>query len=378
MIESALVFTLGALSAGLLALLVFPAFTRRAARLARRDAEARLPRSLNEIAAAKDGVRAVFAARTARVEVENAYLGDRLTEERMARAEDGLQLSAARAEVQSLAEALREMEERLTATRDRLLDRDEAIARLTVERRDLERRFAALAERARAAEIQSLEAEEALFALRDQLGARSYGPGSKTATASRPKPRDDDDLVTDVDYVEVDPAPEPAPAPDPFPSLARRAPQAMDTPVSLAGLRSPFAASVPPPVAAPTPPIAMPAPAEPLPADDAPAVQEPLVEASADSLTLSHPTRMDVVLEDGIAPDRNDGSGQSPAAAFPAATSPLDIGAAAPQADWSGRIDEIADRIRRFRAAVGQGRPPAERHDRASEPTAPADVRQDA
>lgn len=397
-IESALVFTLGALSAGLLAILVFPAFTRRAARLARRDAETRLPRSLNEIAAAKDGVRAVFAARTARVEVENAFLSDRLTEERMARAEDGLQLSAARAEVQALADALRESEERLAATRDRLLDRDEAIARLTVERRDLERRFAVLAERARAAEIQSLEAEEALDALRQEFSARAYASSTRTA-ADRPgaarygdDPMPDDDLVTDVDYVEVDPAPPPASNPMP----PRRPPVAVDAPVRLSGLRAPFAASLPaeavpdreptgrdghagrewsqaeggraefarvePTVSAPA--IAMPEP-DPAPAD-APGA---LVEASADSLTLAHPTRLAVVLEDGTEPDAASGS-PTTAEGFVAPSS-----ATPPQADWSGRIDEIADRIRRFRAAVGQTRA---RPDQAAEPAAPADARQDA
>ncbi|MFC6788889.1 hypothetical protein ACFQE0_04160 [Methylobacterium komagatae] len=68
MIETAMIFALGFLVASLLGLLVLPAVNARAARLARRKAEARLPLSPSEIAAERDFLRAQFAVRERRLE----------------------------------------------------------------------------------------------------------------------------------------------------------------------------------------------------------------------------------------------------------------------------------------------------------------------
>jgi chromosome segregation ATPase len=67
-IETAMIFALGFLVASLLGLLVLPAVNARAARLARRRAEARLPLSPGEIAAERDFLRAQFAVRERRLE----------------------------------------------------------------------------------------------------------------------------------------------------------------------------------------------------------------------------------------------------------------------------------------------------------------------
>lgn len=68
MIETIAVFLLGALGAGLVALLVAPMFTRRAARLAERQLRASLPLTLPEIQAQKDLLRADFATQLRKVE----------------------------------------------------------------------------------------------------------------------------------------------------------------------------------------------------------------------------------------------------------------------------------------------------------------------
>ena len=57
-----MIFMLGALSAGLLALLMLPAFWRRALRLTRRRLEMLMPLSMDEVVAERDLLRAEFAA----------------------------------------------------------------------------------------------------------------------------------------------------------------------------------------------------------------------------------------------------------------------------------------------------------------------------
>lgn len=68
MIEHVLVFLLGMLSAGLLWLMLLPAFWRRAVRLTSRRIERALPLSLNEIAAERDRLRAGHGVALARID----------------------------------------------------------------------------------------------------------------------------------------------------------------------------------------------------------------------------------------------------------------------------------------------------------------------
>ncbi|HUG62451.1 MAG TPA: hypothetical protein VMP03_11425, partial [Methylomirabilota bacterium] len=147
MIETALVFALGALCSGIVALLLYPAFTRRAVRLARRDMEARLPRTLDEIAALRDGVRAEYAARTARVESALATANRALTDERIAKADMSVQLAALWTERRGYEASLAEAEARVTATFAELREREERLARALAENRDLERRLSRIEER---------------------------------------------------------------------------------------------------------------------------------------------------------------------------------------------------------------------------------------
>ncbi len=69
-IQSILAFILGFLVAGLLAILIAPAFRRRVERLTRQRLEATLPMSLNEMQAERDRVRAEYAVEVRRVEAD--------------------------------------------------------------------------------------------------------------------------------------------------------------------------------------------------------------------------------------------------------------------------------------------------------------------
>lgn len=63
-----MIFLLGAFSAGLLALMLLPAFWRRAMRLSRRRMEMLMPLSMDEVIAERDLLRAEFAAEQRRLE----------------------------------------------------------------------------------------------------------------------------------------------------------------------------------------------------------------------------------------------------------------------------------------------------------------------
>lgn len=63
-----MIFMLGAFSAGLLALLLLPAFWARASRLSRRRLEMLMPLSMDEVTAERDLLRAEFAAEKRRLE----------------------------------------------------------------------------------------------------------------------------------------------------------------------------------------------------------------------------------------------------------------------------------------------------------------------
>jgi chromosome segregation ATPase len=68
LIEQVMIFALGFLTAGLLALLFLPAFWRRAVRLSTRRLEMLMPLSINEVLAERDQMRAEAAIRERRLE----------------------------------------------------------------------------------------------------------------------------------------------------------------------------------------------------------------------------------------------------------------------------------------------------------------------
>lgn len=78
MIQSALVFILGFLTAALLALAAVPALWRRAVRLTRKRILASTPMSLNEIEAEKDRMRAAFAMEVRQTEMKLEASRDRI------------------------------------------------------------------------------------------------------------------------------------------------------------------------------------------------------------------------------------------------------------------------------------------------------------
>jgi chromosome segregation ATPase len=77
-IQSLLLFGFGFLCAVLVALLVAPAFWRRAVRLTERRVRATVPLTMNEIQAGKDGLRAEFAMSARRLEMKVKSLQDRV------------------------------------------------------------------------------------------------------------------------------------------------------------------------------------------------------------------------------------------------------------------------------------------------------------
>ncbi|ESZ66312.1 hypothetical protein NL532_10305 [Mesorhizobium sp. C120A] len=81
MVQSILFFALGFLCAGFLALLVAPAIWRRAVALTRKRVEASVPRTLAEIQADKDSLRAEFAMTTRRLEISIKTLREQANEQ---------------------------------------------------------------------------------------------------------------------------------------------------------------------------------------------------------------------------------------------------------------------------------------------------------
>ncbi|MDP4021974.1 hypothetical protein Q8W71_04990 [Methylobacterium sp. NEAU 140] len=169
-----MIFALGFLAASLCGLLVLPAVNRRAARLARRRAEAVLPLSPGEIAAERDFLRAQFAVQQRRLE--------RTVEEvRAKRHADMAAIGAGTMRAAAL-------------TRD-VAARDARIARVEERREALEAELAAALEDGTAslATLRALEEAHAdlldsLLAARGEDGTVAGMPGTDPALATE---RDD-------------------------------------------------------------------------------------------------------------------------------------------------------------------------------------------
>jgi chromosome segregation ATPase len=142
LIEQAMIFALGFLVAGLLALLFLPAVQRRAARLSARRLEMLLPLSMEEIVAERDQLRAEFAVDRRRIEqkleaaaeAEALHMGE-IGRQTAAINELNGQLSATREELRVLGEAkdalhreMAEAEAALTAARTAHADESAAHA----------------------------------------------------------------------------------------------------------------------------------------------------------------------------------------------------------------------------------------------------------
>jgi chromosome segregation ATPase len=114
-IEPALYFLLGFLSAGLLALMIAPAIWSRAVRLTRRRIEASQPLTLAEIKADRDQLRADFAVTSRRLELNIADLRTRAANQRIEVSRTQAERDAALAEKERLAEDVRVYERELSS-----------------------------------------------------------------------------------------------------------------------------------------------------------------------------------------------------------------------------------------------------------------------
>lgn len=150
MIETVLIFLAGVLTAGLFALLLMPAINARAVRLYRRRLDQQLPRSVAEMAAAKDAVRAEMAARTARIEIELDTARQAVAAAELKSSRDRQLARALEAEKVDFEATIAEYEKRLEEARSIARYAHEAVARVDAERRDLQRQV----------KIRSMEAEE--------------------------------------------------------------------------------------------------------------------------------------------------------------------------------------------------------------------------
>ncbi|PKR88217.1 hypothetical protein CXZ10_15580 [Pleomorphomonas diazotrophica] len=156
MIETVLIFLAGMLTAGLGALLLMPAINSRAVRLYRRRLDQQLPRSVAEMAAAKDAIRAEMAARMARIEIELDTARQAVATAELQSSEDRRLARALEAEKAAFEAAIADYEKRLEEARSIARYAHEAVARVDAERRDLQRQISV---RAMEAETSRDEAE---------------------------------------------------------------------------------------------------------------------------------------------------------------------------------------------------------------------------
>lgn len=157
MIELVLVFILGMAVAGLIWLIMLPAFWRRATRITRARLERVLPMSINEIAALRDRTRAESAVEIARIrmQVEKAQAGLAA-----AKAETGARIQAEAVLVEQIAQEQRRilaLEAEIGSLRVEIQTRDLRIGQLEAERDDKAATIAGL-ERQIAAQIEQHEA----------------------------------------------------------------------------------------------------------------------------------------------------------------------------------------------------------------------------
>lgn len=130
-IQSAVFFVLGALCAGLLALLIAPMLLRRARRLAKAEIESSLPLSLNELQSEKDRLRADLAMQMRKLEVDAKAARAQATEQTIL-------LDRGKEEIRQLNEVVKghgvriaALEVELADTRARLGEREEQAGKLS-------------------------------------------------------------------------------------------------------------------------------------------------------------------------------------------------------------------------------------------------------
>jgi DNA repair exonuclease SbcCD ATPase subunit len=183
MVESIMYFALGALAAGLIALMILPAVWRRAVRLTTKRIEAATPVTMAEFRADKDQLRAEFALSTRRLEMNVEALRKRLSDQMSDIGRKKNDLTLLKSDRDQHLAIVQELEEREAASRRRILE--------------LEKEHADLAQRLRMREMdvssKSKELDAARNALRSSLPPSIRGDG---AALSGDYDRDVDDLLT--------------------------------------------------------------------------------------------------------------------------------------------------------------------------------------
>lgn len=130
MLATGLVFAFGALVATLLALLLTPLVWRQAQRLARRDFNATMPNSLNEIRAEVDRVRAESAFAIRRQEMAALQLRDASAKERAETGRATMALTESQKTLKDLAGEMTLLEEEVADLTKRLTARETRIAEI--------------------------------------------------------------------------------------------------------------------------------------------------------------------------------------------------------------------------------------------------------
>jgi chromosome segregation ATPase len=121
-----MIFALGFLVAGLIALAFAPAFWRRALRLTRRRLETQVPLSVEEILADRDHLRAEFAVERRRLEI-------RVADVAQAHAADRSELGRRTAEILALKQAVEGRQEEVRGKAEALATAEQEIAALSSE-----------------------------------------------------------------------------------------------------------------------------------------------------------------------------------------------------------------------------------------------------
>jgi chromosome segregation ATPase len=122
LIENMMYFALGALVAGLLALIILPAVWKRAVRLTKRRIEAATPITMAEFRADKDQLRAEFALSTRRLEMNVETLRRKLTEQLAEVNQKRADLAVLKAERDQHLGVVQELERREAELRSRVTE----------------------------------------------------------------------------------------------------------------------------------------------------------------------------------------------------------------------------------------------------------------
>lgn len=133
MIQTALFFILGFLSAAFLALLVAPAIWRRAVAITRRRVEAALPLTMEEIQADKDRLRAEFAVAARQLEMSVKSLTDKTARQAIELGRDKEELARLAAELTEKADAIAKAGAQVDELQQELEQRNENVVKLTEE-----------------------------------------------------------------------------------------------------------------------------------------------------------------------------------------------------------------------------------------------------